>query len=494
MMDDERDVERASLLSVDTLVEKPVPATPRRPTPLPKLQIAILLGIQLAEPISSQLILPFINQLVQELGVTGGDDKKLGYYAGIIESMFFVAEAACVFQWGRLSDRIGRRPLLLVGTMGQVLSALCFGMSRSYWAVIASRAFAGAMNGNIGVVKTVMGELTDETNIAQGFALMPAVWCLGGTLGPFLGGTLSHPHERYPEWFGSPFWRDYPYLLPCLISACYSLLIFGLALLFLRESRPPHRKLAGNDYHQLSDLPDTPSTPSTPEPPEPEPASLRSILRGPLLAVIVNYNLLAVTEIAFGVLQPLVFATSVASGGLGLTPKHIGIALAAYGIANGVTQARAFPPLLKRLGPKRTFMVGVIALTLIFTTFPVMQTFARITQSANVLVWVVIALQYVLAMAVSSAYGTVNIFMVSTASRAALGATNGVVQTTTSVMRAVGPTIATSLYALSVERNILGGWFAFLIFSLMGLCCVYASTWLPANVLKRDAEDEKDYD
>lgn len=61
--EDERDVERASLLSVDTLVEKPRAAAPGTPTPLPKLQIAILLAIQLAEPISSMLILPFINQV-----------------------------------------------------------------------------------------------------------------------------------------------------------------------------------------------------------------------------------------------------------------------------------------------------------------------------------------------------------------------------------------------------------------------------------------------
>ena len=55
-------------------------------TPLPKLQLSILLYIQLAEPITSTVIYPFVNQLVRETGVTGGDDRKTGYFAGLIVS------------------------------------------------------------------------------------------------------------------------------------------------------------------------------------------------------------------------------------------------------------------------------------------------------------------------------------------------------------------------------------------------------------------------
>lgn len=53
-------------------------------TPLPKLQIAICLLIQFAEPVTAQCILPFINQLVSELDITNGDEGKVGYYVGII--------------------------------------------------------------------------------------------------------------------------------------------------------------------------------------------------------------------------------------------------------------------------------------------------------------------------------------------------------------------------------------------------------------------------
>jgi hypothetical protein len=55
-----------------------------KPTPLPKFQIFIVFLIQLAEPITALVIYPFVNQFVRETGITNGDERKTGYYAGII--------------------------------------------------------------------------------------------------------------------------------------------------------------------------------------------------------------------------------------------------------------------------------------------------------------------------------------------------------------------------------------------------------------------------
>lgn len=60
-------------------------------TPLPKMQLTLLLLTMMAEPISSTVILPFVNQLVQETGVTGGDERKTGYFAGLIVSSLFLS-------------------------------------------------------------------------------------------------------------------------------------------------------------------------------------------------------------------------------------------------------------------------------------------------------------------------------------------------------------------------------------------------------------------
>lgn len=75
-------------------------------------------------------------QLVGELDITGGDKRKIGYYAGLIEGLFFAVQAVTVLQWSRASDVIGRKPVLLIGLAGTMMSMLSFGLSRDIWALI----------------------------------------------------------------------------------------------------------------------------------------------------------------------------------------------------------------------------------------------------------------------------------------------------------------------------------------------------------------------
>ncbi|KAF8726562.1 Major Facilitator Superfamily, partial [Rhizoctonia solani] len=86
-------------------------------TPLPVKQVIVLCLMRFAEPISFSVIFPFVNQMIEELGVTS-DPKELGYFSGLVEGVFALAQFCTVWFWGSLSDKIGRRPVLITGLCG----------------------------------------------------------------------------------------------------------------------------------------------------------------------------------------------------------------------------------------------------------------------------------------------------------------------------------------------------------------------------------------
>lgn len=67
-----------------------------------------------------------------------------------------------------------------------------FGLSHSLFTVILSRVLAGALNGNIGVLKSAVGELADETNLARAFSFIPLIWFVGSTIG-----SVLHPSTKF---------------------------------------------------------------------------------------------------------------------------------------------------------------------------------------------------------------------------------------------------------------------------------------------------------
>lgn len=84
--------------------------------------------------------------MLEDLEVTP-DPTRIGYYAGVIESLFALSQLCTVFLWGRLSDRIGRKPVLLTGLSGLTVGITAFGLQKSFIGLIVCRCFAGFMNG-----------------------------------------------------------------------------------------------------------------------------------------------------------------------------------------------------------------------------------------------------------------------------------------------------------------------------------------------------------
>lgn len=153
--------------------------------------------VRVAEPVALTSIYPYAIRLVARYGT---EESKAPFIAGILISAFSLAEACSGMYWGGLSDRIGRKPVLLMGCMGTISSLLVVGFASNFWIALSGRILGGLLNGNIGVIQTMVGELVKrpeherECNmpdsrlmankgIAKAYAVMPFVWSIGTIIG-----------------------------------------------------------------------------------------------------------------------------------------------------------------------------------------------------------------------------------------------------------------------------------------------------------------------
>lgn len=140
--------------------------------------------------------------------------------------------------WGTLSDYVGRKPIIISGLTCTMLLSIMLGMSQSLGMVLASRAMIGLMNGNVGIIRTMVAEIVPERELQpRAFSIMPLVWTIGSIFGPAFGGALARPAEKHPGLFGdSVFLRRFPFALPNLAAACFFVVGITTGFLFLQET------------------------------------------------------------------------------------------------------------------------------------------------------------------------------------------------------------------------------------------------------------------
>ncbi|GJJ15262.1 hypothetical protein Clacol_009538 [Clathrus columnatus] len=253
------------------------------PTPLPIRTVVVMVLLIAMTPLAFEVIFPFINQMILEVGIVDSPEE-VGFYSGLIESIFaFVSLVA-----GYLADRVGRKPIILWGTFATAISTASFGMSKTLLAMILSRCVGGATGSVWVAVKTVMAENTDKTNQGKAFGYLTVAYRAGQILGLPLGGLLAHPERNFP-FFRSKFWIENPFSLPCFVAAGTAIFSVILGYFSLNETLRSKRKQSAG-----------PQTSETTHANNGGSPSLREILKPQVVGLLLSNALMCyVSEVIF---------------------------------------------------------------------------------------------------------------------------------------------------------------------------------------------------
>ena len=202
---------------------RPPAGRPRISADRSRAPLAILFSVVIVDLIGFGIVMPVLPFWAIDLGADG-------WTYGLIQSSYALAQFLLAPVWGRVSDRFGRRPVLLFTIAGTSASLAWLGLAESLAGIFAARILAGGFAANVSVASAYITDVTDEEERTRWMGMLGASFGVGFLLGPAIGGLLA----------------PYGYAVPMLAAAGLAALNFVFALFLLREPprhHPPERSL-----------------------------------------------------------------------------------------------------------------------------------------------------------------------------------------------------------------------------------------------------------
>ncbi|GFF77919.1 hypothetical protein IFM60648_05081 [Aspergillus lentulus] len=498
-------------------------------SPLPKKQMAVLAMIALCEQTALNSISPYLPDMAASF--PGVDPQSVGIYVGTIASAFAIAQFITNYFWGWLSDRVGRKPVILLGTILTAVCMLAFGFCKTLWQAILVQALMGAVNGNQGLVSTCLGEITDRSNQSKAFTYLPVLYGIGGITGPLIGGLLVFPRNPLDKNKSNP----YPYAGPNIVCAGILVADFILTSLFLEESledaevlptfkrriraifvwlwewtsqaRRAKQAYPPHEYHSVqqhvSEQDHDSELDSASEVSSRQGVTHESLLKSEIwnrdtVLLLLTYLIFALGNVSFNSLFPI-FSHAPPPTGRALTPSEIGLSQGFAGLATILFQVCIFGRLRDKMGNRWSYRAGLFGFVLSFMLMPFVgykgdDADGRLTKKTA---FMAIELCFVLLVKTVSAVGGLTSALLlitnSAPDHAVLGALNGLAQTLAAAGRAAGPFLSGGLFSLASRIQPKGELLAFGVFGAVSFVGFVLSFGIKGRSLEaQDWESDDD--
>ena len=330
---------------------------------------------------------------------------------GLLFASYSVMQLVFAPVLGRLSDKYGRRPILLISLLGTALGFLILGSATTLWMLFLGRIIDGISGGNISTAQAYIADVTTKEDRAKGMGLIGAAFGLGFVFGPAIGGVLSRWGINVPFLFAGG-----------LALANAILLYFTLPETVTRDHPARVSAASGRGWHQLI-------------------AALRNQRLGFVLTIyflgIVAFSIMTATFSLFMMFR------------LGYDAYHSGWIFAFVGVISAIIQGGLIGRLVKKFGEPALVIIGALLFTASLVATPF------VTAATGLLALLTIGAVTSIGQALSAP--SLSSLASKSASPAEQGSVLGVTQSVASLARAVGPSLAAALIHSAIVHRGLDG-------------------------------------
>jgi len=285
--------------------------------------IAFIFVTGVLDVMAMGLVIPVLPPLIEEFA---GSRASAGIWNGVMTALWAGMQFLCSPIIGSLSDRYGRRPVILISTAGLAIDWALMALAPNLWWLAVGRLIGGVTSSSFTAIYAYMADITEPEQRARAYGLVGAAFSLGFVAGPALGGVLGEWGPRVPFW----------------TAAGLSALAFFYGWLILPESLPPERRMAFA-WSRANPL-----------------GALRLLRSHPELSRLAGVSLLLYfSHHVFSVVYVLY-----AGHRYGFGSFEVGLMLALAGVLDMVMQGWAVGRVVRRLGDRATMVIGLSGGTL----------------------------------------------------------------------------------------------------------------------------------